>query len=392
MVSNVNQVSSNVQTTVSSSQASSTPTESFQTVLMNAGTNSASVDANKAAPNEQAPEMRTARDDSTKVEEAAALVSDVFVSNVQPEVVNLEQDMTVQGLNVSVETIGNLYESLEVVVAELPEIAETILSETELVSNLENTIDVAFNEVITDLETSMPNVEHVATTQNVTEPAENTVENVVTAEAPEVQAAINENASVIVPKEHETARGHEEVKSSNTQNVVDSSVVATEVSSEAQVQAPVMEHVSVKASNMEQYISNPTALQVVNRIVENFENVKAFKNEISFVLNPASLGRVAVRMIVERGTLTVELAASSKNTQNILAENLESIKEVLRNIAIDNQVREILDHGQENYLEDRNNQNPQKEQDGQADAEKDSSNQYTEDFLSMLDFMSSEQI
>ena len=98
-------------------------------------------------------------------------------------------------------------------------------------------------------------------------------------------------------------------------------------------------------------------------------------------------------MVVERGTLTVELSASSKTTQNILAENLESIKEVLRNLSIDNQVNEVMNHTQDNYLEDRDNQNSQGSNEEQSDNENnDSDNHYTEDFLSILTLMNSEEI
>ncbi|MDD6807450.1 MAG: flagellar hook-length control protein FliK [Oscillospiraceae bacterium] len=395
MVVNINQVSSNVSTSKSANQTTSEPAESFQTVLMNAGTSS--TDVNDPITKGQVSENNVPVDETAKMEQASAFVSDAIVSNVQMEIVNMENEIIDKRLDAITDTIANLYPEVEVLVSELQEYETVPSDDNTIIPQLETTIDTAFNEVISELESTV-----VFETGKVLERNVETVEqdnlSDVNIESPVLHAAentvrtVNQNSSTVnVSKE-----ANEEIEELSTQfstKQIGSDVTTFEASSEIVLQSSAATHVVEKVSDFENYVSNPVALQVIDKIADNFESVSTFKNEISFVLNPASLGRVAVRMVVERGTLTVELSASSKTTQNILAENLESIKEVLRNLSIDNQVNEVMNHTQDNYLEDRDNQNSQGSNEEQSDNENnDSDNHYTEDFLSILTLMNSEEI
>ena len=395
MVVNINQVSSNVSTSTSANQTTSEPAESFQTVLMNAGTSS--TDVNDPITKGQVSENNVPVDETAKMEQASAFVSDAIVSNVQMEIVNMENEIIDKRLDAITDTIANLYPEVEVLVSELQEYETVPSDDNTIIPQLETTIDTAFNEVISELESTV-----VFETGKVLERNVETVEqdnlSGVNIESPVLHAAentvrtVNQNSSTV----NASKEANEEIEELSTQfstKQIGSDVTAFEASSEIVLQSSAATHVVEKVSDFENYVSNPVALQVIDKIADNFESVSTFKNEISFVLNPASLGRVAVRMVVERGTLTVELSASSKTTQNILAENLESIKEVLRNLSIDNQVNEVMNHTQDNYLEDRDNQNSQGSNEEQSDNENnDSDNHYTEDFLSILTLMNSEEI
>lgn len=143
----------------------------------------------------------------------------------------------------------------------------------------------------------------------------------------------------------------------------------------------------------EQQISREVIDQTISIIKDNLANAARFKNEISFVLNPESLGRVAIKMVMEKGVLTVELTAQRQETQSILASNLESIKEVLKNISRDNQVNQIMQDVPKDYLQDENRGNHKNDQ--QHEAEDDiriEDAELTENFLSILNIFSGEEI
>ena len=135
--------------------------------------------------------------------------------------------------------------------------------------------------------------------------------------------------------------------------------------------------------------------QVITQITRNLENVSLFRNEISFVLNPENLGEVSIKMAVENGVLTVELSATNKETQSILAANLESIREVLKNLGTDNQVNNIAQEVHPDYLQQHSEQNGGNNHHAQEENSADRSiddTQFTENFLTMLDMFGSEDI
>lgn len=135
--------------------------------------------------------------------------------------------------------------------------------------------------------------------------------------------------------------------------------------------------------------------QVITEISRNLEDVSLFKNEISFVLNPENLGKVSVKMAVENGILTVELSASNKETQSILAANLDSIKEALKNLSAENQVQNAVQESHPDYLHEHTEQNGGNNhyaQEEKSDEQSADDTQLTENFLAMLDMFGSEDI
>ena len=135
--------------------------------------------------------------------------------------------------------------------------------------------------------------------------------------------------------------------------------------------------------------------QVISEITRNLEDVSLFKNEISFVLNPETLGKVSVRMAVDNGVLTLELSAANKETQSILAANLDSIKEVLKNLSADNQVQNIMQEANSDYIDQHAEQNGGNNSYAQGENTKEQDTddtQLTENFLVMLDMFGSEDI
>ena len=148
-----------------------------------------------------------------------------------------------------------------------------------------------------------------------------------------------------------------------------------------------LERLETKEQKFVSRFENNVLRQVTDKLLQNLKDVRLFKDEFSFKLNPESLGEISVRMSVRDEVLTVEFLANSKETQSILAANLESIKEMLNNLSRDNQVNSVIQNLPKDYLqqESSNEQHAgaQSQQEKPSD-DSTSKTQFTEDFLSML--------
>lgn len=134
--------------------------------------------------------------------------------------------------------------------------------------------------------------------------------------------------------------------------------------------------------------------QVMSQINSKFD---AKTSEFSFDLNPATLGKVSVKMVVENGMLVVEIAASSARTQSILASNAGEIKAILQQSS--QQQPQLADISQNaephDYLNERNHNGQNRQGEGQQ-RENDSANENRQpsasDFLSVMQLVSSAKI
>lgn len=140
--------------------------------------------------------------------------------------------------------------------------------------------------------------------------------------------------------------------------------------------------------------------EVVAQVVKNIEsNFDAKTSEFSFNLYPKELGKVAVKMLVENGMLIVEFVASNPKTQSLLNANANQIRELLQTPMLQKQMQ-FVDGSQNaqphDYLKDENhnnqNANQNFEQNEQNQSQKDSEQQFTADFLSVMQMMKETQV
>lgn len=140
--------------------------------------------------------------------------------------------------------------------------------------------------------------------------------------------------------------------------------------------------------------------EVVDQVVKNIEsNFDSKTSEFSFNLYPKELGKVAVKMLVENGMLVVEFVASNPKTQSLLNANANQIRELLQTPMLQKQMQ-FVDGSQNaqphDYLKDENhnnqNANQNFEQNEQNQSQKDSEQQFTADFLSVMQMMKETQV
>ncbi|MGI6267926.1 MAG: flagellar hook-length control protein FliK [Acutalibacteraceae bacterium] len=140
--------------------------------------------------------------------------------------------------------------------------------------------------------------------------------------------------------------------------------------------------------------------EVVDQVVKHIEsNFDSKTSEFSFNLYPKELGKVAVKMLVENGMLIVEFVASNAKTQSLLNANANQIRELLQTPMLQKQMQ-FVDGSQNaqphDYLKDENhnnqNANQNFEQDEQNQNSKDSEQQFTADFLSVMQMMKETQV
>lgn len=140
--------------------------------------------------------------------------------------------------------------------------------------------------------------------------------------------------------------------------------------------------------------------EVVDQVVKNIEsNFDSKTSEFSFNLYPKELGKVVVKMLVENGMLVVEFVASNPKTQSLLNANANQIRELLQTPALQKQMQ-FVDGSQNaqphDYLKDENhnnqNANQNFEQNEQNQNSKDSEQQFTADFLSVMQMMKETQV
>ncbi len=77
----------------------------------------------------------------------------------------------------------------------------------------------------------------------------------------------------------------------------------------------------------ETVVAKPVSTQLAHQITSNY---RAGNSKFSIDLYPQQLGKVSVKMAVQNGILTVEIAASNPKTQSMLMSNTGEIKSILQ--------------------------------------------------------------
>ena len=139
----------------------------------------------------------------------------------------------------------------------------------------------------------------------------------------------------------------------------------------------------IENTDIPYYIRNTVKNQIINHITSKF---KGTSQTVEMQLYPKNLGKVNIKMMVESGSLIVEICAASSKTQSILASNADDIKAILSShlgkevsVSMPNEER-LFD---ERYQEDRSNHHggyPQGNQ--QEDSEKHELD--TDEFLNLM--------
>ncbi len=142
-------------------------------------------------------------------------------------------------------------------------------------------------------------------------------------------------------------------------------------------------------------VKSTESKEVIDQVLKHIESNFDFKtSEFSFNLYPKELGKVAVKMLVENGMLIVEFAATNAKTQSLLTANANQIRELLQTPLAQKQMQ-FVDASQNaqphDYLKDenQNNQNANQNfsQNEQNQNAKDAEQQFTADFLSVMQMM-----
>lgn len=136
----------------------------------------------------------------------------------------------------------------------------------------------------------------------------------------------------------------------------------------------------------------PVQTQVVDAIKTQISNGKT---EFIMHLNPQSLGKVAVKLVMEAGMLTVELIADNPRTQSLLAANASEIKELVQastnnntQVVSSNQSENLQQNytQQESNKDNKNNQQNLNEQDNCSSEQENTSTPI--EFYSVLQHLS----
>ena len=416
MVVHIGQMSGGFLTKATETPKHEEPKESFESVLVNAGKTAESQKAlEKKGDCAEDTQSETGRVDETNPEqkaELAAMTSSVSVpqmaiqttvdtiNNVSANVSEIVS--TEAGAEVNAElTIpaGNIarFAEVEAVVSDFA-LQDDALA--EVAGDMQETMQTL--EQISLAETEMPEISSiskeanedsatlVANDRSLLTNAENTEEGPDATQVVPSEKNVSEDADILTENE-EANQSSSQLELDAKAFEVPEEVAVTTVNADTVASFEKTSEIRVETRNV--YVS--VREQVISQITRNLEDVSLFRNEISFVLNPENLGKVSVRMVVENSVLTVELSASNKETQSILAANIESIKEALRNLSTDNQVQNVMQETHPDYLQQHaeqnggNNHHAQEEHTAEQVVE---DTQFTENFLTMLDMFGSEDI
>lgn len=416
MVVHIGQMSGGFLTKAPETPKHEEPKESFESVLVNAGKAAESQKAleKKGDCAEDAPSETGKVDDATLEQsaEVAATTSSIVVpqimvqtsvdtiDNVSANVSDLAPTEVVAEVNTELTTSAENF----VQFAEVETVVSDFAIQNDVTAEVAGGMQSAMQtlEQISSAETEMPEIVDiskeakygsatlVANDRSLLTNAENTVEGLDELQVIPDEATVSGELNKLVGEEETNQDSSSFELGAKSFDVSEEVAVAV---ADADTSISVAKTSEIRVETREVYVS--VKEQVVSQITRNLENVSLFRNEISFVLNPENLGKVSVRMVVENSVLTVELSASNKETQSILAANIESIKEALRNLSTDNQVQNIMQETHPDYLQqhaEQNGGNNHHAQDERAAEQSVEDTQFTENFLTMLDMFGSEDI
>ncbi len=423
MVVHIGQMSQGIPMTATDTPKFEEPTESFESVLVNAGkqklTSEKTLDEKGNCAEDSTPEEVKAEDAITTQDADATFVAgtvavpqmmlqpiveavDTNVNVLANPMSEVTTTVVVDGLNAETANVNTVqFTEVETIVSDFSEqgeksvrVAETVnmaAESLEQVTSAETDLpEVLIDTEVANTDANQTSANVVANDRSLLTNAENTVEGLQNSQVVPTEEAVSVETYELTENFVSEQKGEQVKFKTRTVEVGEEfAVTATDV----QTTDSADEISKMRVESREVFVS--VREQVVTQITRNLEDVSLFRNEISFVLNPENLGKVSVKMAVENGVLTVELSAANKETQSILAANLESIKEALKTLSTDNQVQNIMQETHPDYLQQHSEQNGGNNHHAQEDNSAEQSvddTQLTENFLTMLDMFGSEDI
>lgn len=144
----------------------------------------------------------------------------------------------------------------------------------------------------------------------------------------------------------------------------------------------------VKISDVASKLDVPPQQQIVDNIKVNLHNDKS---EFTMQLFPENLGKVCVKMVAEKGMITIELVADNPKTQSLLLSNANEIKELVQastatntHVVASNQNESLQQNYTQQQADKENQQNHHAEQNQET---KENEETVAIDFTSLLEQM-----
>lgn len=98
----------------------------------------------------------------------------------------------------------------------------------------------------------------------------------------------------------------------------------------------------------------PPAVQVADAIASHLETAENGETTFTMVLNPESLGRIAVKLVTNAGKVTVQITAENRAAQELLAQRGENLAGSLKENGIDLEKYQVVYEPQQNSLNREN--------------------------------------
>lgn len=131
----------------------------------------------------------------------------------------------------------------------------------------------------------------------------------------------------------------------------------------------------------------PPAVQVADAIASHLETTENGETTFTMVLNPESLGRIAVKLVTNEGKVTVQITAENRATQELLAQRGENLAGSLKENGIDLEKYQVVYEPQQNSLNRENyngsSKNPYTNQQTESDSDDESDTSFADLLMSM---------
>lgn len=131
----------------------------------------------------------------------------------------------------------------------------------------------------------------------------------------------------------------------------------------------------------------PPAVQVADAIASHLETAENGETTFTMVLNPESLGRIAVKLVTNAGKVTVQITAENRAAQELLAQRGENLAGSLKENGIDLEKYQVVYEPQQNSLNRENyngsSKNPYTNQRNESENDDESDTSFADLLMSM---------
>lgn len=131
----------------------------------------------------------------------------------------------------------------------------------------------------------------------------------------------------------------------------------------------------------------PPAVQVADAIASHLETAENGETTFTMVLNPESLGRIAVKLVTNAGKVTVQITAENRAAQELLAQRGENLAGSLKENGIDLEKYQVVYEPQQNSLNRENyngsSKNPYTNQQNESESDDESDTSFADLLMSM---------